>query len=251
MASSGKVQQTSQTSINNGHETNPHYLHPSNSPGMTLVNSLFNGKCFTGWSRAFVIALSAKNKLGFIDGSAVESYANSQDHKGWSRCNDMVISWILNSLSKDIAKSVLYSKTAKEIWKDLATRFEQCNGAQLYQLQKELSDAKQGGSDITGYFTKVKRLWDELDALNTFDHCSCRCTCQGKQETIKAHQDNMLIQFLMGLNGAYSGIRSNILMMDPLPTMGHAYFLLIEDEKQKEIHVASYPSEAAFLVSNQ
>nr|XP_009784460.1 PREDICTED: uncharacterized protein LOC104232873 [Nicotiana sylvestris] len=83
-----------------------YYLHPSDSPGMVLVNSVFDGKGYGGWRRAIIIALSAKNKLGFIDGTYYEPDASSTDFKQWNRCNDMVISWILNSLSKDIA--VLY-----------------------------------------------------------------------------------------------------------------------------------------------
>ncbi|XP_019248718.1 PREDICTED: uncharacterized protein LOC109227985 [Nicotiana attenuata] len=201
--------------------SNPYYLHPSDSPGMVLVNTLFDGKGYAGWSRVIVIALSAKNKLGFIDGSFPEPAADSA-----------------------------HRKLQKEIWKDLATRFGQCNGAQLYQLQKELSNAVQGASDIAGYFTKVKKVWDELDALNTFDHCTCKCICDGKLKTMKSHQDGRLIQFLMGLNEAYSGVKSSILMMDPLPSVHHAYSLLIQDEKQREVHVTSHPTQAAFMVSN-
>lgn len=125
----------------------------------------------------------------------------------------MVISWILNSLSKDIAGSMLYSKSAKEIWKKFQARFGQCNGVQLYQLQKELSDAVQGASDIAGHFTKVKNIWDELDAFNTFDHYTCKCSCDEKTKTIKCRQDGRMIQFLMGLNDAYSDAKVSILMM--------------------------------------
>ncbi|XP_009782926.1 uncharacterized protein [Nicotiana sylvestris] len=135
-----------------------YYFHPSDSPRMVLVNSVFIGKRYGVWRRAIIIALSAKNTLGFIDGTFSEPDATSTDFKQWNRCNDMVISWILNSLSKDIAESVLYSKTANEIWKELEVRFRQCNSAQLYQLQKELSDIVQGTSDIAGYYTKLKRI---------------------------------------------------------------------------------------------
>nr|XP_009804540.1 PREDICTED: uncharacterized protein LOC104249755 [Nicotiana sylvestris] len=171
--------------------THLYYLHPSDSLGMVLVNSVFDGK-------------------GYGD-------ASSTDFKQWSRCNDMVISWILNSLSKDIAKSVLYSKTANDIWKELEVRFGQCNGAQLYQLQKELSDVVQGTSDIAGYYTKGKRTWDELDTLNTCVH----------------------------------SVMSNILMLTPLLSVNQAYSLLIQDEKQREIHVSQHPVENAFLAGNQ
>lgn len=36
---------------------------------MTLVNAAFDGKRFQSWRRSLLIALSAKNKLGFINGS--------------------------------------------------------------------------------------------------------------------------------------------------------------------------------------
>nr|XP_016499766.1 PREDICTED: uncharacterized protein LOC107818295 [Nicotiana tabacum] len=211
--------------------SHPFYLHPFDSPGMILVNSIFDGRSYGGWRGAVLIALSAKNKLGFIDGTISVPVASAASLKLWSRCNDMVISWLLNSLSKEIAESVLYSKTTREIWKELEDRFGQSNGALLYQLQKELNDTVQGCSDIAGYNTKVKRIWDELDSLDTCVHCSCDCSCGGKSRSLKSHQDGRLIQFLMGLNEAYSGVKSNILMASPPRSINHAYSLLIQDEK--------------------
>lgn len=40
--------------------SHPYYLHPSYSPGLTIVNSVFDGKGFPGWRRSILIALSAK-----------------------------------------------------------------------------------------------------------------------------------------------------------------------------------------------
>lgn len=76
-----------------------------------------------------LIALSAKNKLSFINGVSPQPKPDDQTYPAWSRCNDMVTSWILNSLSKDIADSVIYSRTAKDLWTDLEQRFGQSNGA--------------------------------------------------------------------------------------------------------------------------
>ncbi|XP_016513332.1 uncharacterized protein LOC107830319 [Nicotiana tabacum] len=166
--------------------SHPYYLHPSDSPGMVLVNSPFDGKGYGGWRRGIVIALSSKNKLSFIEGTYSVPHASSTNFKQWNRCNDIVISWLLNSLSKDIAESVLYSKTANDIWREFEVRFGQCNGAQLYQLQKELSDLVQGTSDVAGYYTKVKRIWDKLDTLNTCVHCTCECNYGGKSRTFKS-----------------------------------------------------------------
>ncbi|XP_019253996.1 PREDICTED: uncharacterized protein LOC109232705 [Nicotiana attenuata] len=170
----------------------PYYLHPSDYPWMNLVSSPFDGRAYGGWRRAVVIALSAKNKLGFIDGSLAVPEADSGLQRAWARCNDMVLSWLLNSLSKEIAESVLYSQSAKDLWSDLEDRFGQTNGAKLFQLQKELSAVTQGNSSVSSYFTKIKSLWGELDALNTFSACICDCDCGAKANSLKAHQDERL-----------------------------------------------------------
>ncbi|KAH0637195.1 hypothetical protein KY290_037590 [Solanum tuberosum] len=112
------------------------YLYPSDSPGITLVSTIYDGKGYGGWRRGILIALSAKNKIGFIDGTILRSTISPVSLNSWSRCNYMVISWLLNSLSKEIAKSALYSRTAREIWERLEERFGQSNGPQLYHLQK-------------------------------------------------------------------------------------------------------------------
>ncbi|KAM3327859.1 hypothetical protein P3S68_033321 [Capsicum galapagoense] len=134
----------------------PNHLYASDNPGMTLINTLFDGKGYPGWKRSVLIALSAKNKLGFITGSHPCPASNATDFQAWNRCNDMVTSWILNSLSKDIADSVIYSKTVQELWNSLEHRFGQSNGAELYHLQTELNSLNQGTSIIARYFTKLK-----------------------------------------------------------------------------------------------
>ncbi|XP_075083326.1 uncharacterized protein LOC142167070 [Nicotiana tabacum] len=168
-------------------------------------------------------------------------------------CDDMVLSWLLNSLSKEIAESVLYSQSAKDLWSDLEDRFSQVNRAKLFQLQMELSSVVQENSIVSTYFTKMKSLWGKLDALNTFSTCVCECECGAKVKSLKAHQDERLLQFLMGLNDIFIGVRSNILLSSPLPSIGKAYSLVIQDEKQREIHVTpAYSRESAsFIATNQ
>ncbi|PHT61917.1 hypothetical protein T459_34230 [Capsicum annuum] len=71
---------------NNSLETfSPLYHHPSDSSGTQLVNSIFYEKGYAGWSRALVIALSAKNKLSLIDGTLSEPAVSTARHKLWSR----------------------------------------------------------------------------------------------------------------------------------------------------------------------
>ncbi|XP_033510811.1 uncharacterized protein [Nicotiana tomentosiformis] len=102
--------------------THPYFLNSSDSPGKSLINVSFDGTSYENWRRGVLISLSAKNKLGFINGSCQKPVENSPLFAQWRRCNDMVITWMLNSLSNDIAESVIYSQTAEELWVELEQR---------------------------------------------------------------------------------------------------------------------------------
>lgn len=52
---------------------------------------------------------------------------NSPYINHWICCNDIVISWLLNSVSADIRNNIVYLPTAKMMWDDLSTRFSQSN----------------------------------------------------------------------------------------------------------------------------
>ena len=69
------------------------------------------------------MALNAKNKLRFVDGSIPQPIVDDLNANMWSRCNSIVISWLLNVVSKDIADSLLYLDTAQAVWKISMTIF--------------------------------------------------------------------------------------------------------------------------------
>ncbi|XP_022873280.1 uncharacterized protein LOC111392220 [Olea europaea var. sylvestris] len=143
--------------------SSPYFLHHSDSPGLVLVSQQLTGENHGSWSRTMTIALSVKNKLSFIDGSMKEpEFTYSDLNNAWIRNNNIVISWILNSVSKEISASVIYASIAYEIWNDLKERFQQSNGPRIFQLRKDLINLNQDQNSVSTYFTKLKTLWEEL-----------------------------------------------------------------------------------------
>lgn len=132
-------------------------------------------------------------------------------------------SWILNSLSKELANSLQYVNDAKELWQELEDMYDQTSEAKLYQLQKEITDLSQGTLDITDYYTKMKILWEELNILNVAAKCTCQCIRGAKYNMHKVEQDRRLIQFLMGLNEVYTVVRGSILMMNQLLNIAQSF----------------------------
>ncbi|XP_019257527.1 PREDICTED: uncharacterized protein LOC109235744 [Nicotiana attenuata] len=213
-------------------------MHLSDVLGSSLVHVPFDGTGYGSWRRTILVALSVRNKLDFINGSSVKPPDSSPLARQWQRCNDLVVSWLTNSLSKDIARSVEYSELAKDIWSELEERYGQVDVARVFELKKELAHISQGSLDIASYFNKIKQLWDEIDALSISRVRSCS-NCGFKFDYQKDDDVQKVYQFLMGLNDTYVQTRSNIFMIKPFPYVNVVYSILLSGENQRQ--VSTYP----------
>nr|BAE98790.1 hypothetical protein [Arabidopsis thaliana] len=108
------------------------------SPGNTLVSEVLDGSNFSSWKIAMFVSLNVKNKIAFVDGTLPRPPESDPSFRVWSRCNSMVKSRILNSVTKQIYKSILRFNDAAEIWKDLDTRFHITNLPRSYQLTQQI-----------------------------------------------------------------------------------------------------------------
>ncbi|XP_050211793.1 uncharacterized protein LOC126661952 [Mercurialis annua] len=128
----------------------------------------------------------------------------------WERSNNLVMSWIQNSVSLPISKSIEWIDLAFEAWLDLESRFSQGDVYRVLDIQEELSGFKQNTLTVVEYYTHLKEMWDELTNLRPLSVCSCdpQCKC-GIYEKIKKYRDNdAVINFLKGLNENFDTIRS-------------------------------------------
>ncbi|CAN6696644.1 unnamed protein product [Malus baccata var. baccata] len=205
----------------------PLYLHHSDQPGAVLVPQPLVEDNYSTWIQSMTMALTVKNKLGLVDGTVKKpSEDEHEELQQWNRCNNLVKTWLLGSMSKEISSSVINCKDARQMWLDLQERFSHANIVQLFHVENEIHDCVQGNMTVSSYFTKLKGLWDERD------------------KTIK---------FLMGLSDSFSTVRSNVLLLEPLPTVNKAYSLVLRHEKQAEVSSGKntpQPEAAAFAVKH-
>jgi len=109
----------------------------------------------------------------------------------------------------------------------------------IYQLHRELTLLMQDNDPVSVYFSKMKKIWDELQNLDGMPQCVCgimtKCTCEIEKKLQERDARNKLIQFLMGLNSSHNVLRNQILAMEPLPTLNRAYYLIQQAEKQRQV----------------
>ncbi|KAL0427911.1 UNVERIFIED_CONTAM: Retrovirus-related Pol polyprotein from transposon RE1 [Sesamum latifolium] len=234
--SSNHVKSHQQDSKGKKTEVDPDQLRvqATDNPGTVLVSNVLDGTNFLSWSRSIKIALRAKMKLGFINEKNPKPQESDDGFEQWERADGMVISWILNSISKDIVESFLYIDTASDLWVELESRYGVSNRPMIYQLQRKIASAAQRTLSVSAYFNKLKKLWDELGCLVTNPSCSP----EALKEIASLYQRDHLMQFLMGLDESFESTRNQILIMEPLPNVSKAYAIVLQVERHREVNSA-------------
>jgi len=119
----------------------------------------------------------------------------------------------------------------------------------LYHLEKEIAELYQGSDPVAVYYTKLKKLWDEMTDMLDVSVCTCPATCPSVKKNQELDQRRKLMQFLMHLNDEYEAIRGQILLLDPLPTVNKAYSMIQRVERQRHVtHTTAVSREVAACI---
>ncbi|XP_019251164.1 PREDICTED: uncharacterized protein LOC109230088 [Nicotiana attenuata] len=232
--SSGGVNQTvgtgnQSTGIDYNH---PLFLSPADVSGIQIISFQLTGiENYSMWNRSMRVALLGRNKLGLIDGSCKKENFPEILWSHWERVNAIVLSWIMNSVSKNLLGGIMYASCAQVVWEDLSERFNKVDDSRSFNLHKEIATLSQGTASVSVYFSKLKDMWEEFEALVPAPGCDC----PKSKKFVVYLQKLKLYQFLMGLSDSYAQARSQILMRSPVPTVNQAYAMIISDEGQKSI----------------
>ncbi|KAJ9181354.1 hypothetical protein P3X46_009492 [Hevea brasiliensis] len=126
--------------------SSPYYLHHSGNhssviftPELTLANS---------WRRSFLLAVSIRNKQGFLDGSIPKPIPEDPLDLSWVRCNNLLVAWLLRSVSPPIASTMFYMEDAKQIWEKLNQGFFHHDDSRIFHLQQLLCTVTQGTKTV-------------------------------------------------------------------------------------------------------
>ncbi|XP_075650134.1 uncharacterized protein LOC142620692 [Castanea sativa] len=216
--------------------SNPFFLPANENPSLILTSQPLTGlENYTTWVRSVFLALSSRNKFGFVNGSISKPDPTSPLFNSWNRCNTTILSWLTNSLSSDLKASVIYINSAKDLWIDLKKRLSQDNTPRLFELQKEISHLVQGSMSVSSYFTKFKTLWDEFVNNQPFTICNCPCASDSKSSQLDAQHKEHAFRFLMGLNDSYGTLIGQILLIEHFLPLNKMCSLVLQEEKRRSI----------------
>ncbi|PNX62704.1 hypothetical protein L195_g061274, partial [Trifolium pratense] len=121
-------------------------------------------------------------------------------------------------------------ENAIDIWNDLRERFSQGDLVRISELQQEIYALKQDNRSVTDFYSELKTLWEELELYLPIPSCTCRqrCACEAMRSARRNHTLLQTVRFLTGLNENFSTVKSQILIMEPLPPINRVFSLVIQ-----------------------
>uniref|UniRef100_A0A251V0H2 Putative gag-polypeptide of LTR copia-type n=1 Tax=Helianthus annuus TaxID=4232 RepID=A0A251V0H2_HELAN len=134
------------------------YLHPSDSSNLTIVSQKLKAtENYTIWSDAMTLALQVKNKLGFIDKTCIKSETSGVLARQWDRCNFVVLTWILNSISDELYMGQVFSKLVSDVWNQiLHLPTCTCNVAKDFNSFNQMIKLMQFLMGLDSYYQNVR-----------------------------------------------------------------------------------------------
>ncbi|KAK9714917.1 hypothetical protein RND81_06G130600 [Saponaria officinalis] len=192
--------------------SDPLYLHPSESPHSIVADTKLTGTICT------------KRKMRILTRVTTKPRNDPLREDAFNKCNNL-----------PIKRSIMYISTAKGIWEYLQKTFFVSNGARKFMLNKTLDELNQGDKSISEYFTELRILWQNLEIMSDWPPITIITpefsTFLGALH--KEQEEKRLFQFLNRLDNSYSTMWSNLLMMNPLPTVEEAASLFMQKETQR------------------
>ncbi|CAF2084711.1 unnamed protein product [Brassica napus] len=184
------------------------------------------------WKNLFLQFLRRKNKTGFVDGTVEIPEPSSPLYQPWEVCNARVMSWMMSSVSEDLLAHAAFADTARKAWEDLRKIFVPSVGFKINQLRRRILAMRQDGDEVARYFGRMRSAWMELREYDRLPECSCGgCRCEVKKRAEEGREKEECYAFVMGLDEDLGYVRTQIMMMDPLPSLDEAYALVNNEEK--------------------
>ncbi|KAM1763612.1 hypothetical protein ACFX11_002940 [Malus domestica] len=134
------------------------------NPNQRLSSVLLNEFNYLPWSRAVALALGRRSKLGYVNGAIEAPVVTSSTYESWLCKDQLVMSWLLNSMERRIAEIFSYSESSMHLWKQVKEMYgNQNNDARVFQLKKNLASLQQGSKAFVQHLGSLANMWNELD----------------------------------------------------------------------------------------
>ncbi|XP_070013240.1 uncharacterized protein [Nicotiana sylvestris] len=139
----------------------PLFLSPVDVSGIQIILfQLTRIENYSIWFRSTRVALLGRNKLSMVDDTCKKENFPESMWNHWERVNAIVLTWIMNSVEKELLGEIMYASSAQLVWEDLSERYNKVDGSRTYNLHKEIATLSQGITSKLKLYQFLMRLND-------------------------------------------------------------------------------------------
>ncbi|RVX23159.1 hypothetical protein CK203_000121 [Vitis vinifera] len=199
---------------------------------LQITQHKLNGTNYLDWFQSVLLIIHSKGRLGYLTEDSQKPTATEHGYLTWESENSMVMVWLVNSMEPKTRWNYLSYKTLKEIWDTAKVMYSDLgNVSQLFELQSELKEKKQGDSMVTNYYNTLISLWQELDLFDDNTRACPDCSIR----YIKKLEKERLFAFLHGLNKDLNEVHECSLGTKPLPGIQDVFSKVRWEESRKRV----------------
>ncbi|KAL3652522.1 hypothetical protein CASFOL_002203 [Castilleja foliolosa] len=198
-------------------------------PQAQLISIKLTDGNYLLWKQQVWAAASGYGLEGFLTGEATQPSALISNSEGnqipnpdlsrWKRQDQLLVSWLLSSLSESLLITTVGLTTAFEIWKSIENVFANQNKAKVMQIRLQLQTLKKGTLGMREYLNKIKSCCDLLSAA-------------GERVT----ESDQVLYVLGGLGVEYNPVLVSITSRSPTQpiTLNEVHAILLSLENRLE-----------------
>ncbi|KAL5722651.1 hypothetical protein ACHQM5_006144 [Ranunculus cassubicifolius] len=97
------------------------------------------------------------------DGTAAQLKINP-DYATWQKQDQILLGWLLSSLSETVLAQVVGLNTSRDVWVALERHYSSKSKSRILHLRRELHNLKKGSKTMQQYFLQAKQIADNLAA---------------------------------------------------------------------------------------
>ncbi|OMO79651.1 hypothetical protein CCACVL1_13538 [Corchorus capsularis] len=201
---------------------------------------------FLLWRSQLLPVIRGHNLVGFIDGtlscpsqtilntstdgsasSETPSLVQNPQFAAWQRQDQLLLGWILSSLTEPVLAQVVGCTTSHSLWTSLEKLYANQSRNRIMQLRLELQTTKKKNLSISDYLQKLKTV---VDNLAIADH--------------PVSDQDLILQILAGLGPEYDSLVVSVSTRSETVTMDDLHSLLLGYEYRLEQHTLAEPITA-------
>ncbi|KAK9210972.1 hypothetical protein WN943_000345 [Citrus x changshan-huyou] len=141
------------------------------SSPILITSHKLNGHNYLQWSQSVMMFICGKGKHDYLTGEEAMPEVSDPSFKRWKSENNMIMSWLINSMNNDISENFLLFGTTKDIWDAAKETYSSSkNTSKLFQIETILYDFRQGEKSVRSRVLGTKPLPHPHEAFSEVRH---------------------------------------------------------------------------------